>query len=172
MRHYFVVLLTISLLSSYAYGQEERLVVHKDPTDPSRFICDVKYATFTTPKGWQPNRSGGNTYAILLRSNETYPKVTQMISIDIFKPVEPTAKELAVAFAKRWNGRLGESSVKIDGEKGYRVTIPSDNKTMHPVDCIVAIKDARAFMLIGGAKENGDLGKALDDLVASWKWKK
>ena len=172
MRHSLVGPLTLVLFCGYAYGQEDRLVVRKDPADASRFICDVKYAAFTTPKGWEPNRSGGNTYAILSPSNEVYPKLTRMISIDIGKPAKPTSKEIAVAFAKTWNGRVADAAVKIDGEEGYRVTIRPDGKTLRPADCIVAIRDGRAFMLIGGAKEDGDIGKVLDELIAAWKWKK
>jgi hypothetical protein len=100
MRRYQVTLSAFLLCSTYGFAQEQRLVVRKDPENPSRFVCNIKYATFTTPKGWRPNRSGGNAYVILTRSDETYPGVSAMISIDIGKPVEKTAKETAEAFAK------------------------------------------------------------------------
>ena len=171
MHRYLAAFSAFLLLAACGYAQEQRLVVRRDPKQPSRFICDVKYATFTTPKGWQPNRSGGNTYAILTRSNEVYPKLSEMISIDIGKPVKQTAKETAAAFAKRWNGQVAETKVKIDGEEGYRVLIPLDHKTLRPTDCIVTMRNGRVFLLIGGTRKNEELGKVMDELVASWKWK-
>lgn len=76
MQHHLLATLMVAVLSANAFGQVDRLVVQQDPSDTSRFICDVKYATFKTPKGWQPNRSGKNTYAILSRANESYPNLT------------------------------------------------------------------------------------------------
>jgi hypothetical protein len=152
-------------------GHDGKLVVHKDPL-ASQFTCDVKYATFQTPAGWRPNRSGGNTYAILSRTDESYPNLTQMISIDVGKPVEPTAKAMANAFAKKWNGRVAELSLTIDGVEGFRVTIPPDKKTVQPTDCMVTVREGRAFLLIGGAKEGGDVSRALDEVLASWRWKR
>ena len=173
MRNFILVLFCFCcIVSTKAFAQEERLVVRKHPKDPGLFVCETKFATFNTPKDWQPNQSGGATYAILTKSNETYPKVSQMISIDIGKPSEPTAQKLAEAFAKRFKGSVGEEAIEIDGEKGWRVTIPADKKSIRPVDCIVAFKDGRSFVFIGAAKEAGDLPKAIDELVAGWKWKK
>jgi len=85
---------------------------------------------------------------------------------------EPRAKKHAEALARKFNGSVGEEAIKIDGEKGWRVTIPSDKKQIRPVDCIVAFKDEHSFVIIAAAKESGDLSKALDELVAGWKWKK
>ena len=142
-----------NLRSAHGSRQVDRLVVNVDPLDRSRFFCDVTYATFRTPKGWSPNRSGGNTYAILSRVGESYP-FTQMISIDIGKPVAPTTEATANAFAKKWNGQVAPISSKIDGETAFRVNIPPDHKTVRPIDCIIAIRDGRLFMLIGGARKN------------------
>ena len=154
-------------------AQDNKLSICNDPADASRFLCDVTYATFETPKGWVPNRSGKNTYAILSRANETYPYLTRMISIDIGKPVEPTTKAVAEAFANKWRkGQVEVLSLQIDGEVAFRVTVPPNNNTMQPVDCVIAMRDGVVFMLIGGAKANGDVSDALDEVVASWKWKK
>jgi hypothetical protein len=166
-----VMLMTIAVLPCIAYGQEDRLLVRSDPDEPSRFICDVKFATFKTPEGWRPNRSGKNAYAILTHVDEVYPDVSEMISIDIGKPVLPTAELMAEAFAKKWKGKVLKDPIKVDGEKGFRVTITPYKKEVRPIDCVVVVKDKRVFMLIGGAKEKNGLEKAIDDLVASWKWK-
>jgi hypothetical protein len=166
-----LMLITIAVLTCGVDRQKDRLVVRSDPDDPSRFICDVKFATFATPKGWRPNRSEKATYAILTRADEAYPDITEMISIDIGKPVLPTAELTAEAFAKKWKGKVLKEPVKIDGEKGIRVTVTANKKDVRPIDCVVVIKDKRAFMLIGGAKEKNGLEKAIDELVASWKWK-
>jgi hypothetical protein len=170
-----VFLLSLAICPfSVACAQEDRLVVREDPSDTSRFICDIKFATFTTPIGWRPNRSGGKTYAVLTLSSENYPELSQKIMIDIGKSIEPTAKGLAKAFAKEWKGEVSSESVDLDGEQGYRVTIPADPKTLSPTDCIVVVKDMRGFLLMGGAtdtKAASKLPKVMDELVASWKWK-
>jgi hypothetical protein len=171
VRTTLIALFVIAFLPHCVYGQQDRLTVKGDPDDPSRYICDVKFATFKTPKGWRPNRSEKQTYAILTRSNETYPNVTQMISIDIGKPVAPTAALMADEFAKKWNGSVIKGSLKVDGEEGFRVKVTPNKKEVRPVDCVVVLKNKRVFMLIGGSKENKGLEKAIDDLVASWKWK-
>jgi hypothetical protein len=171
MQHSLLIALIVAVLSTNALGKDDRLVVQKDPSDPSRWICDVKYATFKTPKGWQPNRSDKPSSAILSQASESYPNLTQMISVDIGRPGVPTTKATADAFAKKWNGQVDKVPLKVDGETAFRVTIPPDKKTVRPIDCIIAMKAGRLFMLIGGAKEKGDVSKALDELVASWKWK-
>ncbi len=155
-----------------ANGQEERLIVRKHKSDASQFECEIKHAKFTSPKGWQPNQSGGKTYAILTRSDETYPKVSQMISIDIGKATEPTTQKLAESFAKKFKGQVNEDLHNVDGEKACRVTIPADKKSVRPVDCIVLVKDDIAFLFIGASKEAGDISKSIDELVKEWKWKK
>ena len=172
MRLIVFSLIAIVGLPSAGYSQIERLVIERAPNDPSRYICDVGFATFTTPKNWVPNSSDKNTYAILTHSKESYPNVTAMISIDIGKPVEPTAKRIAEAFAKKWSGQVLKSPIEIDGEKGCRVKIPPNNNEIRPVDCAVVVKDKRAFMLIGGAKTDNDTSEAIDDVIKTWKWKK
>lgn len=173
MRRSAVALLTVVSLASSAIGDDDRLKVHKDPEDPSRFICDVGHAMFTTPKGWRPNRSNGVTRAILSRSDETYPKLSRMISIDVGKPTKKTAKETAEAFARRWDGKVAERTVIVHGEQGYRVRIPADaanESKVTPRDCIVVMRNDQVFLLIGGAVEDVDVSKALDELVATWMW--
>jgi hypothetical protein len=171
VRTTLIAFVLIALQSFSVYGQEDRLIVRRDPNDASRYICDIRFATFKTPKNWRPNRSDKHTYAILTRANETYPNISQMISIDVGKPIEPTAALMAEAFAKQWNGNVVKDSLKVDGERGFRVKITPAKKEVRPTDCVVVIKGRRAFMLIGGAKENNGLEKAIDEIVASWKWK-
>ncbi len=166
------VMMAVLLLTVDTSSAEERLTVLKDPADPSRFACDITYATFTTPKDWRPNKSGNNTYAILTRQNETYPDVTQMISIDIGKPIDSTAKAAAESFASKWKGTVVKDTIDVDGVEGYRVLIPSDKKSLRPTDCIVIMNRDRIFFLIGGAKEDKVFDSTLTELVKSWKWKK
>lgn len=172
MRCRLLLTLMFATLASCSSGQESRLTVKPDPQDASRFLCDVKFETFTTPKGWRPNRSDKNSYAILTKHNETYPKVSQMITIDIGKAVAPNAETLATSFAKTWGGTVDTETVKVDGETGYRVKVPSDGKSLRPIDCIAIVKEGRAFLLIAGATNADGLAQVLDDLVLSWKWKK
>ncbi len=169
--HYFLIALAILVQLGCTRTEDDRLVVTKDPSDASGTLCDVKFATFTIPKGWTANRSDKNTYAILSRSNENHPNLSQMISIDIGKPVDPTARASADGFAAKWGGRVEDASLSVDGEMAFRVTCPPDNKTVRPIDCVVMMRDGRLFMLIGGARETGNLNAAIDEIVASWKWK-
>lgn len=64
---------------SFAFSQDDRLVVKKDPSDPKRMICELKYATFKVPEGWQPNRSEGKTQCILTKSSD---KTRQFVADD------------------------------------------------------------------------------------------
>lgn len=169
---YLLVALVILVQPGCDRRQDDRLVVAKDPSDASRFLCDIKFATFRTPKGWTPNRSDKETYVILSRSNETYPNLSQMISIDVGKPVIPTARASADGFAANWRGRVEDASLSVDGEVAFRVTIPPDKKMVRPIDAVVTMRDGRLFMIMGGARETGDVNAAIDDIVASWKWKK
>jgi predicted Zn-dependent protease len=94
-----------------------------------------------------------------------------MISIDIGKAVTATAKSTAAALAKKWNGTVDDVPIKVDGEDGFRVKVTPSKKEVLPIDCVVVFKGERVFMLIGGAKEDSGLGKAIDEVVKSWKWK-
>lgn len=172
MRTNLMAIMAFAVPACGAYGQDERLLVKRDPDDASRFICDVKFATFKTPKDWQASKSGKQTYAILTRADETYPNVTSMVSIDIGKPVAQSAKAVAEALAKKWGSTEAPIPQKVDGEDGFRVKVTPTGKEVRPIDCVVAIKGELAFMLIGGAKEKGSgIEKAMDELVVSWKWK-
>lgn len=155
---------------SLVFGQEDRLIVKKDPSDSKRLICEIKYATFKVPEGWQPNRSDGKTQCILTKSAEKSPS-SQMIMVDVGKPSDPSAKELAKSFAKMWGGEALDKTIKVDGEEGYKVAIPPTEKKTQPTNAIIVIKDARVFMLIGGAKSDEKLDKVLEQLVADWRWK-
>jgi hypothetical protein len=172
MRAILIALIGIMAIPCCVSGQEERLAIKQDKDDPSRYVCDVKFATFRAPSDWRPNRSDKNTYAILTHIDESYPNITEMISIDIGKPTERTAKLTAEAFAKTWNGKLLVDKVPVDGEEGYRVTIDPTKKLVRPVDCVVVFKGDSVFMLIGGAKENKSVSTSIDEIVASWKWRR
>jgi hypothetical protein len=156
----------------FAYAQNDgRLDVKPAPGDPTRFVCDIGFATFTTPKSWNPNRSGKQTYAILTPADESYPKISKMISIDAGKSVEPTAKAFAEGFAKKSKGKVLEKSIDIDGETAYRVQCPPNPNKVQPIDCIAVIKDGRGVLLIAGAKKTGETDDAMNELVKTWKWK-
>lgn len=163
--------LLLSILCVAHAQNEKRLDVKPDPTDGSRFQCDIGFATFTTPKSWKPNRSGKSTYAILTQENESLPNISKMISIDVGKPIVPTAKAIAGAFAKTWKGSVQEQTIQVDGQPGYRIQCPPSPNKVQPVDCIVVVHEGRAVLLIGGAKKTGDTEEALNELVKSWKWK-
>jgi hypothetical protein len=165
------IILAIWPLVGCGIGTDDRFSVTKDPSDPSRVVCDVNFATFAVPKGWTANRSNKNTYALLTRSNESHPNLSQAISIDIGKPVEPSAQATAEAFATEWHGRLEDATLSVDGETGFRVIVAPDNENVKPIDCVVAMKNGRAFLIIAGAKESGEANAAVDQIVASWKWK-
>ena len=156
---------------SFAFSQDDRLVVKKDPSDPKRMICELKYATFKVPEGWQPNRSEGKTQCILTKSSDKPGSSSPMIMIDVGKPSAPSAKELASSFAKMWGGKALDKTLKMDGEDGYIITIPPTEKKLQPTNAIVVIKDSRVFMLIAGAKSDEKLDKVLDQLAADWHWK-
>lgn len=156
---------------SFAFSQDDRLVVKKDPSDPKRMICELKYATFKVPEGWQPNRSDGKTQCILTKSSDKPGGSSPMIMIDVGKPSDPSAKVLAKSFAKMWSGEVLEKSLNVDGEEGFKIAIPPTEKKVQPTNAIFVIKDSRIFMLIGGAKSDEKLDKVLEQLATDWRWK-
>ncbi len=171
----FRMIITICLLlasCNLSLAQtDRRLEIKQDPSDVSRFLCDIGFATFTTPKSWKPNRSGKSTYAILTPDADAYPKISKMISIDVGKPVDPSPEAIAQGFAKTWKGAVQKETIQVDGEKGYRIVCPPDPNKVQPVQCIVVLKDGRAVLLIAGAKKSGETDEAMNELVKSWKWK-
>ena len=173
MARWLVSICVLLTAHGFAFAQNgDSVVIKRSTTNPKRFDCDIGIATFTTPTGWNANRSGKPTYAILTPEGETQPKMTKMISIDGGKPVVPTSQGMAQAFAKQWKGKVLEETVKLDEEVAYRVTCEPDPKQLKPIDCILVVKDGRVLMLIAGATKSGETDEALNELVASWKWKK
>ncbi len=79
---------------------------------------------------------------------------------------------MAQALAKQWNGKVLDESTKVDGEIAYRVNCEPNPKQLKPIDCIVVVKDGKVLMLMAGASKTGETEDALNELVASWKWKK
>lgn len=171
MKPFLFMFCSLFVCGSFAFSQDDRLVVKKDPSDPKRLICELKHATFKVPEGWQPNRSEGKTQCILTKSSDKPGSSSAMIMIDVGKPSNPSAKELAKSFAKMWGGDVLEKSLQVDGEEGFKITIPPTEKKVQPTNAIVVIKDSRVFMLIGGAKPDETLDKVLDQLAADWRWK-
>jgi hypothetical protein len=155
-----------------ACTQDDRLTVIHDSGDKSTLICDVRYAKFKVPKTWQPNSSTGKTYAILTKQSESYPNVSQLIKIDIGKPADTNAKLAAERFAKMWKGKVLSETVTIDKEKGFRIRIPPSQKDLQPIDCVVVFHAERAFLLMAGGNVSDGLSQALDEVIASWTWKR
>lgn len=169
-----ICLILFLLTSVHAYVspvQANDLVITRDSEDKSRYRCDLGFATFTTPKDWNPNRSNRQTYVILTHKDENPPKNTKMISIDGGKPTKPTSKEMAQEFAKKWKGSILGKTVSLDGEEAYRVQCEPNAEKSQPVDCVVIVKDNRLLLIIAGATKKGEVEKAVDDLIATWKWK-
>jgi len=169
-----VCLILILLTSVYAYVSSalaDDLVVTRDLEDKSRYCCDLGFATFTTPKDWNPSRSNRQTYVILTHKDENPPKNTKMISIDGGKPIKPTSKEMAQEFANKWKGSILDKTVSLDGEEAYRVQCEPNAKKPQPIDCVVIVKDNRLLLIIAGATKKGEVEKAVDELIATWKWK-
>jgi hypothetical protein len=172
MKHLVIAVCIVLLTQAFSPAQDTGgIVVERSPSDPSRFLCDIGFAKFTTPKAWNPNRSGKPTYAILTHESEKYPQITKMISVDAGKPVGPNSKAMAEALARKWNGRVLNETVLIDGEVAYRVKCKPNPNRVQPVDCIVIVREGRGLMLMAGALKTGETDAALNDLVASWKWK-
>ncbi|MFN7874756.1 MAG: hypothetical protein ACK5PB_05525 [Pirellula sp.] len=170
----FVYLILFLLTGVHAHVSSARaddLVVTRDSDDKSRYRCDLGFATFTTPEDWNPNRSNRQTYVILTHKDENPPQNTKMISIDGGKPTKPTSKEMAQEFAKKWKGRILDKTVSLDGEEAYRVQCEPNAEKPQPIDCVVIVKDNRLLLIIAGATKKGEVEKAVDDLIATWKWK-
>ena len=172
MKRVSFILVLLTFVHTYiATARVDDLIVTRDSEDKSRYRCELGFATFTTPKDWNPNSSDRPTYAILTHKDEAYPKVTKMISIDAGKPTKPTSKAMAEEFAKKWNGKILDKTISLDGEDAYRVQCKPNAEKPQPVDCVVIVKDGRLLLIIAGATKKGEVETAVDDLIATWKWK-
>ncbi len=134
-------------------------------------INDVRIATFPTPDGWIPNRSGGNTAVILTRIGANRQNPDEVISIDIGKPVSPDVIASANALAAKFSGTATPLSFEVDGEPAYRVSIPPNYEKIMPRECIVVHHADQVCFLFGGSKSTADIWPVLCVVAESWNWK-
>ena len=134
-------------------------------------IVDVGIATFSTPEGWTPNRSDGNTVVILTRVGANRQNPEDMISIDIGKPVSPDAQASANGLAANFAGTVTPLSFQVDGEPAYRVSIPPDYEQLMPRECIVIHHRGQVCFLFGGSRSTADIWAPLSAVAQSWNWK-
>jgi len=132
---------------------------------------DVGIATFPTPDGWTPNRSSGNTAVILTRIGANRQNLDEMISIDIGQPASPDSEQSAKSLAAKFSGTVTPLSFPVDGETGYRVSIPPNYEKLMPRECIVVHRGGQVCFLFGGSKSRAEIWPTLSAIAQSWKWK-
>ena len=100
MRQTIGTLIIITLLFYVGCGQPNENGALSVTKTERHLVNDIGIASFTTPEGWTPNRSDGNTAAILTRNGANPTALEEMISIDVGKPTSPDVKgsETALTF--------------------------------------------------------------------------
>lgn len=132
---------------------------------------DIVIATFPTPEGWTPNRSGGNTAVILTPVDANPENPEEMISVDVGKPVSPEVEASAKGLAAKFSGTVTPLPSQIDGEPAYRVSVPPSYEQIMPRECIVVHHAGQVCFLFGASKTTADIWPALSAVAQSWKWK-
>jgi hypothetical protein len=64
----------------------------------------------------------------------------------------------------------GLMTVTIDGENGYRVSIPPNYQQLMPRECIVVHHSGNVCFLFGGSKSEADIWPTLREIADSWVW--
>ncbi|GEM_PF-3922334 len=133
-------------------------------------INDIGIASFPTPEGWMPNRSGGNTAMILTRKGAIPEALEEMISIDVGNPASFDVKGSADGLATKFGGTASKLPYAIDGAEAYRVSIPPSYEKMMPRECIVFHHGQKVCFLFGGSKSKADIWPIVDNIAQSWTW--
>ena len=145
----------------------ELLSVAKDGDSTSN---NIGIATFPTPNGWLPNRSGGNTAVIFVRKDAQSGNLDEMISIDIGTPSSDGAKESADGLAKKFGGIVSELPFTVDGEVAYKVSVPPNYAQLMPRECIVAHHNNKVCFIFGGSKSKNAIWPTISEIAQSWRW--
>lgn len=88
---------------------------------------------------------------------------------DVGKPSLPTAEALAKALAGK-DGKVAPTTVAIDGEKGYRVHLPSTNMEK-PREVVIVFRKRLMHMIAAAGKDAAiDVAGPFDTFLKSWKW--
>jgi hypothetical protein len=72
--------------------------------------------------------------------------------------------------AAKFSGSAEAMTVTIDGENGYRVSIPPNYQQLMPRECIVVHHSGNVCFLFGGSKSEADIWPTLREIADSWVW--
>jgi len=170
MRQTIGTLIIITLLFYVGCGQPNENGALSVTKTERHLVNDIGIASFTTPEGWTPNRSDGNTAAILTRNGANPTALEEMISIDVGKPTSPDVKGSADGLAKKFGGTVFELPYAVDGADAYRVSIPPNYESMLPRECIVVHHNQKVCFLFGGSKSRSNIWPTVDEIARSWNW--
>ncbi|MFT7629008.1 MAG: hypothetical protein ACI87E_000004 [Mariniblastus sp.] len=135
-----------------------------------QLINDIGIASFPTPTGWLPNRSGGLTSVILTREGTDPKTVEDMISIDVGEPLSERVQDSANALAKKFGGTTAKLPYLIDGAEAYRVSIPPNYEQLMPRECIAVHHGEHLCFLLGASKSNTEIWPVVEEIAQSWSW--
>lgn len=138
--------------------------------DEGRISNDIGIATIPTPKGWLPNRSGGNTAVVFLRKGADRKNPDEMITIDVGKPASERAKETADALAQKFGGVVSDLPFAVDGEVAYKVSVSPNYEKLMPRECVVVHHKNKACIIFGGSKSRTEIWPAISEIAKSLKW--
>lgn len=124
---------------------------------------------FEVPEKWariQPDRN--KTVAMLLLSGTESSDDEGMIKVDVGKPTLQNPEEVARSLAGN-DGRVLSERVKLDGETGIQVEIPSQDMS-RPSHALVVFRDKRLFLLMAGGIKKDEVNNAFKQVIKTWRW--
>lgn len=131
-------------------------------------------ASFSEPKGWTratPDKPKTKGYFLSADSN---PRVAlnAIIMVDIGKPAEASLKAIAEKTARDWGGKIVEGKTTLDGVEALRVRVEKRGPGLRPLEGVLALKDGKLYMLMGGAVPGRTVLDEVEEVRKGWKWVK
>jgi hypothetical protein len=136
---------------------------------PKPIVADG--ASFTEPTGWvrlTPDKAKTKGWFISPDSNRSAPEL--MIMVDIGKPTDPTLRATAEGMARSWGGRVLDEKTSLDGVEALRVRVEKPGRGLRPVEGVVAMKEGRLYLLMGGAVPGRKVADQVEEVRKGWKW--
>jgi hypothetical protein len=140
-----------------------------DPNSTFRISCDE--FSFQLPQGWishppdSPSRK-----AILYKPMPPSRKPAAMIYIEAGRSVESTVDATAQGLTLAWGGNGSPNETIIDHVRALYFRAPYKGSGLNPIEGLVAHRNGRVYMIMGGIDKGQSLGNSMETIRDSWRW--
>jgi hypothetical protein len=90
--------------------------------------------------------------------------------VDTGKPTDASLASTAEKPARAWGGEVLEEKTTLDGVEALRVRVRKPGKGLRPVEGVVAMRNGRLYMLMGGAVPGESVVDPVEEVRKGWKW--